>query len=62
MRSSSCSFRSGLDGLLVGFADGFAICPDAGLAACGDWCWRGGVEAAFNSANALTDELLRSVG
>jgi renalase len=41
-----------------GFADGFAICPDAGLAACGDWCWGGGVEAAFISANALAAEML----
>ncbi len=41
-----------------GFADGFAICPDAGLAACGDWCWGGGVEAAFTSASTLAGQLL----
>ncbi len=42
----------------AGFADGFAICPEAGLASCGDWCGGGGVEAAFASANALAEELL----
>lgn len=45
-----------------GFADGFALCPEAGLAACGDWCGGGGVEAAFTSASALADELLTSTG
>lgn len=40
------------------FADGFAICPEAGLAACGDWCGGGGVEAAFTSANLLADNLI----
>ncbi len=42
----------------AGFADGFAMCPEAGLAACGDWCAGGGVEAAFTSAAALAGELL----
>jgi renalase len=34
---------------------------DAGLAACGDWCIRGRVEAAFRSAEALAMGLLAQV-
>ncbi|MEL7186607.1 MAG: NADP transhydrogenase subunit alpha, partial [Pseudomonadota bacterium] len=32
---------------------------DARLAACGDWCVRGRIEAAFTSANNLADALLK---
>jgi len=42
----------------AGFEDGFLLAPDAGLAACGDWCMGGGVEAAFTSATRLADWLL----
>jgi len=47
--------RAGVDG-------GFVIAPEAGLAACGDWCIGGGVEAAFTSATMLADRLLQSAG
>ena len=36
---------------------GCIIAPEAGLAACGDWCGGGGIEAAFLSATALADRL-----
>jgi len=41
----------------AGVAEGCIFAPDIGLAACGDWCWGGGVEAAFGSASALTARL-----
>jgi predicted NAD/FAD-dependent oxidoreductase len=36
----------------------FALDPDQGLAACGDWFVRGRVEGAFSSANALAETLM----
>lgn len=47
--------NSGVDG-------GFVLAPEVGLAACGDWCGGGGVEAAFTSATMLADKLLQSAG
>jgi len=41
----------------AGVPGGCIIAPDVGLAACGDWCIGGGVEAAFQSAIALADRL-----
>ncbi len=38
----------------------FLIDETLSLAACGDWCLGGKVEAAFSSANALADKLLTS--
>lgn len=34
--------------------------PHTGLAACGDWLEKGDLEAAWRSANALADQMLRS--
>lgn len=42
----------------AGIAEGCIFAPEAGLAACGDWCIGGGVEAAFTSATALADRLI----
>ncbi|RIA47587.1 NAD(P)/FAD-dependent oxidoreductase [Dichotomicrobium thermohalophilum] len=41
----------------AGLPDGCIFAPEVGLAACGDWCVGGGVEAAFHSASALADHL-----
>ncbi|MDG2032646.1 MAG: FAD-dependent oxidoreductase [Rhodospirillales bacterium] len=35
---------------------------DAQIAACGDWCIQGRVEAAFTSGRALASEILRALG
>jgi len=42
----------------AGVPESCIFAPDAGLAACGDWCCGGGVEAAFLSAQALADRLI----
>jgi hypothetical protein len=42
----------------AGIPERCIVAPDVGLAACGDWCIGGGVEAAFTSANALADRLI----
>lgn len=42
----------------AGISEGYIYAPDAGLAACGDWCIGGGVEAAFSSAMRLADALI----
>jgi len=41
-----------------GIPGGYILAPNAGLAACGDWCMGGGVEAAFTSAMRLADALV----
>lgn len=41
----------------AGMAEGCIFAPEVGLAACGDWCIGGGVEAAFHSAITLADRL-----
>ncbi|MFO7899797.1 MAG: FAD-dependent oxidoreductase, partial [Planctomycetota bacterium] len=41
----------------AGVAGGCVFAPEVGLAACGDWCIGGGVEAAFQSAITLADRL-----
>jgi hypothetical protein len=45
----------------AGLSEGCVVAPEAGLAACGDWCWGGGVEAAFRSASVLADRLAGQV-
>ena len=35
---------------------------DAQIAACGDWCIQGRVEAAFTSGSELGTEILRALG
>lgn len=40
----------------------FLIDPDLGLAACGDWCLGGKVEAAFLSASALSEQFVPRTG
>jgi len=45
----------------AGLSQGFVFSPEVALAACGDWCWGGGVEAAFRSASALADRLAGQV-
>jgi len=41
----------------AGMTEGCIFVPEVGLAACGDWCIGGGVEAAFCSAITLADRL-----
>ena len=41
----------------AGISEGYILAPDGGVAACGDWCMGGGVEAAFTSAMHLADVL-----
>jgi predicted NAD/FAD-dependent oxidoreductase len=45
----------------AGLSQRCVFAPEARLAACGDWCWGGGVEAAFRSASALADRLAAQV-
>ncbi len=42
----------------AGVPGGCVFAPDVGLAACGDWCIGGGVEAAFHSAITLAERLV----
>ena len=40
----------------------FLLDAEARLAACGDWCGAGKIEAAFDNASALADTLAEHLG